>query len=253
MSLVPAKPVLDSFVFQAIYGGGYTYLDRCGQTLVDIERTRPDWVPGDVNVTAGNIANEKLRMGMQFTVDRFTVTTLHPTNLDAVGVETQALWNIVRENLGLSEYVRIGTRFQWILAKDSLEHAERCLAKAEFNLRLPEAWKKAGFECATRAMVAGLKRGPVEYRVSLQAVTRAEAISPSTLVTVDPRMLPKGRTAARLEAIKNRQKFNIDPMYVIHLDVDCVTYTPEVVKPQAYIREQREVVQKEFLSFIEGL
>lgn len=251
---VPSKPVLDSFVFQVIFGAGYTYLDRCGQTMVDIERARPDWVPGEVTVQSGNMANEKSGMNLLFSWDRFNFTAMRGPVVEEAAAEAQVLWDVVRENLNLSEFVRVGVRFQWILAREKLEHAERALEKAAFNVVLPSTWKEAGFAQANRSMVAGLQRDGVEYRVALQAGTRTVGLSPAMLATaVEPRMLPKGRQDAQKEAVKNRQKYNVDPMFVVNLDVDCVTFTPASVKPRAYIEEQFAVVQREFVPVLEGL
>lgn len=253
-SLVPARPVLDSIVFQVIYGGGYTYLDRCGQSLVDIERARPDWVPGEVNVFAGSINNEKLGMSVTFTVDRFNFSASKQPGVGDAAEEAQSLWEIVRENLNLSEYVRVGCRFQWILAKKSTEAAEHALAKGEFNVQTPPSWLKSGFEQVSRSVVAGFKRGSVEYRVALQAGTRTEGVSPTLALTaIEPRMLPKGRREAQLAAIKNRQTYNRDPMYVVNLDVDCATYGPSLVKPSLYMVEQSRVVQETFVPVLEKL
>ena len=199
-------------LFQVVYGGGYTYLDRCGQTIVDIERSRPDWSAGDVNPYVGNVTNEPLRMAMSFNVSTFDLNVMRFSDLDVACLEAQALWDVVRENLALTEYVRVASRFHFLLAKTTIEDAEKAMVKAGMQLTLPNAWTEAGFSPTTRMMVAGVKRAGVEYRVGLQTVTRTEGLLPSSLVTTDPRMLPAGRKQARLNALKNRQSYRGCPV-----------------------------------------
>lgn len=258
MELISAKPVLDSLVFQIIYGGGYTYLDRCGQTLVDIERARPDWIPGDVSTHSGQLSNEVMRLAASFSVDRFELSATHimttkGAGLGAVAEEAQALWDTIRDNLALTEIVRVAVRFNWLLAKTSIEVAEKALVGAPMKLVLPEPWSAAGFSPTTRSMVAVVKKDSVEYRVALQTATRREGLQPTSLVATDPRFLPAGRKKAREDAIKNRLNYNANPLYGVHLDVDCVTFQPPHVKAASYITGQANVCREHFVPMLDNL
>lgn len=252
---VPATPFLDSLVFQVTYGGGYTFLDRCGQTMVDIEKARPDWLHAGANPMSGVMANETLRTNLVFNWERFELHVMRfkDENLDAICGDANKLWEIARDNLDLNEFVRIACRFHWLRAKQSLTQAEEAVPKAQLKITFPDAWKTSGFVPGARQPVIVMKREGMEYRVALQAVLRQEGISPTVLVSADPRMLPKGRQKAQLDAIKNRRSYNADPMYAVDLDVDCVAYAPTKVAPGAYIAEQYKAVREHFVPLLKDL
>src|SRR5579863_6636799 len=73
---VPATPFLDTFIFQVTFGAGYTFLDRCGQTMVDIERARPEWLASTATPMSGVMTNEVLRTNLAFNWDRFEIHVL---------------------------------------------------------------------------------------------------------------------------------------------------------------------------------
>ena len=107
-SRVAGKPFLDSLTFEVRYAFGQTYLDRCGQTLVDIERLGTGWITGDVNPNGGNIENPATDCAIQFDTQRFAFTASRiQGNLRAMAAACATTWDIVRANLALNEFVRV--------------------------------------------------------------------------------------------------------------------------------------------------
>jgi len=127
---------LDSVSFEVRYAFGYTYLDRCGQTIVDVERTLEGWVPGDTSVQSGTLAHPATGASVQFSPDRFVFTSTSPNDVDGMAISAASVWDIVRLNLGLTEWVRIGCRFQYLLPKASPEEVDKAMLRAPMRVAL---------------------------------------------------------------------------------------------------------------------
>lgn len=244
---------LDVATVQIRYAFGHTYLDRCGQTMVDIERMLPEWIPGEVKPTGGNLVNAKDNFSAVFGNDAFTLTAQNPEDdLDLFVKHAGVLWKAIRANLGLDELVRLGARFQYLQPRKSVEDAEKGLKSAELNVQLPPTL--SDFVLSVRGVVIVLERASHEYRVELKGITRTESIPPVELLAVQPKLLSKGQKAARLEMLKRRAQYAKDPMYAILLDVDCVRYSPDSkVRIEDFVREQYTTVIRDFLPIIQRI
>lgn len=248
------EPFLGELAFEVRYNYGYSYLDRCGQTLIDIERAKPDWVAGDVNPQSGTIQNPKKNYVVAFDAKRFAISGMRPHDIKAFAEEAQSIWAIVRDNLGLSDFLRAGCRFNYYLPTRSTEESEAKLAKAGLNVIYPEEFQEKGYKPKFRELVVTLERKGIEYRTGLRGVTRTEITTPaSSLITTDPRLLPAHQREARLEAIKVRAAYNRSPEYAIHLDIDCAQFEPQQLKPDVYILECELVLQNDFLRLLTSL
>jgi hypothetical protein len=249
---------LDSVSFEVRYAFGHTYLDRCGQTLVDVERNIEGWVAGDTDVQSGALANPSTGDSVRFSPERFVFTATQPREVSHLASTAAAIWGIVRLNLGLSEWVRVGARFQYLLPKSSSEDVERALLRAPMRVVLvapsPGAglsWPE-GFIQTAQQPSATFKKDGLQYRVALMSIIRAEGVSASSLIATNPRLLSKNRRQARLDAIKARQNYERNPSFAIHLDVDCFAEDPEEVEAESFIVAQAAEAGK-FRFLVDGL
>ena len=160
----------------------------------------------------------------------------------------------MRDNLGLSDFLRIGCRFNYYLPTRSIEDSEAKLANASLNVIYPDTLKEKEFKPKFREMVLTLERGGIEYRIGLRGVTRSEgAILASSLIVTDPRLLSIHQREARLEALKAQSAYSKNPEYAVHLDIDCAQFEPEHVKPNAYLLERELVLRSDFLKLLTSL
>lgn len=182
-------PYLDVLIVEVRYFHGLTYLDRCGQTLLDIERHLPDWLAGEANPQSGSMENVGLDCSLVFGPSSCAITARRPKDIDKVLRQASEIWSIVQANLGLSEFIRLGARFQYLLPTLGTEESEKRIATAGLGLQLPNEWESAGYTPTVRQMIVVLEREGCEYRVALQGITRTESISPSPLLTAKPQLL----------------------------------------------------------------
>jgi hypothetical protein len=245
---------LGELALEVRYAYGHGYLDHCGQTLIDIERSKPDWVAGDPTPQSGTLQNPKKNYYVAFDNRRFVISAIRPRETKDFAEEAHSLWTIVRDNLGLSDLLRLGCRFSYYLPTRSIEDSEDKLATAGLNITYPNTLKEKKFKPKFREMVLTLERGGVEYRVGLRGVTRSEsAIPASSLVTADPRFLSAHQREARLEALKAQAAYSKNPEYAVHLDIDCAQLEPQHVKPNVYVLECESVLRSDFLTLLTSL
>ena len=243
---------LGELAFEVRYAYGHGYLDHCGQTMIDIERSKPDWVAGDVSPQSGSLQNPKKGYLAVFDSRRFVLSAVRPRDTKGFAEEAQSLWTIVRDNLGLFDFLRVGCRFNYYLPTRSLEDAEAKLVKANLNVTYPK--DLSDYRPKFREMVLTLERQGVEYRVALRGVTRTEgAVSASSLISADPRSLSSHQREARIEAIKAQAAYNKSPEYAVHLDIDCAQCEQQQVKPSAYILDCESIIKADFLRLLTSL
>ncbi|MCP3963426.1 MAG: hypothetical protein GY719_36785 [bacterium] len=243
---------LDKVAFEIKFAFGHIYLDRCGQVLVEIERTMPGWVAGEVSPNSGRVQCPAHRQVANFNTEGFHIIASRPHNLDTFCDHATSLWRILRSNLGLDNLIRIGARFYFLLPAKDLEQVDERIANADLNVRLPSRLD-AAYTPIRRHIVVILKREEVEYRVELSGVERTESIPPPKGLP-DPRLLAKHQQKARIDQMRWREAYDKNPMYAVSLDIDCVQYEPETsVNPDRYIRRSFEVVTEDFKKTIEGI
>lgn len=247
--------ILDSVVFHIRYAFGHTYLDRCGQTLVDIEQNIPDWIAGDVMPQSGNVHNLGKGYDVKFSSDFFQFVAKRPKqSIEDIFENIDSIWRVICQNLGLSEFIRVSIRFNYLFPTKSYEDSERYIKKADIKVNIPQDIRDKGYSPKITSYIAVLEKEEMQYRVEMKGIYRAEGVDPSGVYVRDPRTLSTKQKEARLAAMINRSEYFKNPMYAVNLDVECfLDNIPEVFLPSKYIKEQNEIVQNDFYILLEKL
>ena len=254
-------PFLDTLVFEIRYAYGHTYLDRCGQTLVDIEQGMPSWMSAETTPNNGQLQDHTNGFAANFGPSKFDFTAFaaNTKKIETIATTAHSLWDIVKNNLGLSAYIRVGCRFRFLLAKRSLTETELGLSKSSFNIQLPESLQNGTYKPVVRQPMAVLASDQgVEYRVEMQSVIRQVNIAPTVLETTNPRLLSNNQRQAQLALLRQRaslgsSQINANLPNAIMLDVDCAQYENINAIPRSFITEQYEVVTRDFLPILRAL
>ena len=249
------RPILDTFIFEIRYGFGQLYFDRCGQTLFDIERECEGWITIAADPQTGTLERPDKNYRVAFNNHKFdfTAESAHKEEFPEIAKEASTIWKIIQANLGLDEFIRVGCRFQFLKAMNSIEQAEKALRKSQLNINLPENVNDSGYNVKSRKIVTILIKDEAEFRIQLEGITRMQSVDPSRVLVADPRMLSKKQNKARIERLRQLSEYTTDPMYAVKLDVDCACYEPETVNVKAYILEKSEIVRKDFFPILERL
>jgi len=241
------QPILDRWIVEIRYTFGHLYLDRCGQTIVDLEAKDPYWIVNEANPASGTLTHTRDNVNLQFTPHLFNISAQEP-KANFLELVEQA-WGIVKRNLALHEITRIGSRFQYLAAATNETDAEKAIAQSSLQMKFPEYLK--GFAVRARHFVTVIERDEVEYRLELAGITRREGQLPPSL-NHEPRFLSSGQRDARIELEKQRARFLKSPKYAVMLDVDCVLPFGKAGKvvPHQFAAQQHQVVKSEFLSLL---
>jgi len=133
----PEKMKIDILAFEARYKDGYRYLDRCGETLVQIQRHDRSWVVLGVNPQSGQLRNEDLNMLLTIThagvILQLLKSPIEMTGAEKVvqtfAHEAEAVYEITTGALNVTDTTRVGARFRFLAEADSLEEADRFLRR----------------------------------------------------------------------------------------------------------------------------
>jgi len=245
---------LHNVSFEVRFGDGFLYLDKCGQTLLDITRVHKQWVVTDVNVQGGSLDRYDTACKIIFSSDKFNFIApkAQTQSIEEISSEASTVWKFVKNNLGISDILRVGTRFIYLLPTKSNEHSESLLSRCKLNIDIPDDLLKNGFSVKTRNITTILQKDSYEYRINLGGVARYESVEPDALATKDPRFLSKNQREARLSQLKNLSRYKSDPMFAVQLDVDCFSELIELESVKDEILCQARIV-KDFLLELVGI
>ncbi len=249
-------PGFDSLSFEIRYAFGHVYLDRCGQTLVDLERECEGWLAGESDPRSGGAARPDHDYSMQFGPSRFNFSVQRTNNktIEEISLEISSVWRIVQANLSLTEFIRISCKFYFIAPTQSVEVAEKRLAKSVLNIQYPDSLPEDVYKRTTRYIKAGFERDGFEYQVELTGIRRAFGANPAQLAITDTRLLSKRQNEVRIAELKRASEYSVNPMFGVQFSVDCFQYGPgENLSIEEFVSEQYIIAKKDFYPIIEEI
>ena len=205
----------------------------------------PDW----------KIENPGKSLVASFNNTEFSFSSQKPYKLtiEEISREISSVWKIIQANLALEELVRVGVRFSYLLPTKSTDESEALIKRSKLNIVLPEGLQKDIYSIKNRQIIVVLSKDDTDYRVELAGVTRNEGLNPSELIRTDPRLLSNQQKQFRLEKLKQLNEYSANPMFAVHLNVDCSNYDLEFLSVEEYVLRQYEVVKVDFLPILNNL
>lgn len=243
---------LDLIVFEIKYSFGHLYWDRSGQTILDIETECEGWFNARDDKNTSRLENPEKRIALSFSDHRFNLSIDKPKSedLNTITLEIHKTWKIVKANLGLEDYDKLGCRFYYVKPTRSIVESEKLLKRSKFNLAVPYTLNQFGYELNVRHLVGIFEKNNMEYRVELKGITRAEGINPAGLLEKRPSAMSKRKNQYRLKKMEQVSNYSKDPMYAVMLDVDCVEVNPEDISTTDFFNAQLDTVQKDLLPIL---
>lgn len=253
------SPYLERVVYEIRYSYGHTYLDRCGQTLVDIEQSMPHWMAAEPTPASGQLLDHTNGFVANFGPVKFdfTANSANLKKIDMIGTSAHAIWDIIKNNLGLSSYIRVGCRFRFLLAKRSIADSESAISKSEFNVMMPK--HLSAYTPVSRQPILVIKsESNVEYRLELQVVTKQNNTSNLALTAAPTRLLTRNQKQAQSALMKQGRSLDTGSPgsslpYAILLDIDCAQYENINSNPRSFIEDQYSICIRDFVPILRGL
>ena len=246
------QPYFEKIVFELRYAAGYRYLDRCGETLIEIEERLPGWIPQEIKPSGGQLVNLDKDISFSFDSYRLNASQENPKKTDDFQEQVASLTDIICKNLGLSSYIRIGVRFYFLFPADSIEQAEKLVHQTNFVSISPKLIETFGPSVRAQKHIIIFEDGNEGRRIEFGGVRREEGKVPPQLLSVEPRLLPKGQREALVKKLQETKRYGEDPRFALQFDVDNYEREPESFNVRAFIERHEEFIREKLFRHVGG-
>lgn len=251
-------PFLDQAILEIRYSRGHYFFDRVGQVLVEFEQHDPEWVWEQVAPQGATATRDLGAVRVGFSNLKYDLTAAStnsggksaPIEIDSFVRYAAQTWKIVKANLLLSEFIRLGVRLVYILPKKSIEHSEQALAVSPLRPLLPDL---PGLKVKTRQTIVVFTQGRTEFRVDSGSVIRLQGVPPSPLMVHKPEQLPKHQREVRNRILQDEARYGKNPQFAVKLDVDCFEEDPEAIDIQKFVATSLQTIRESFLPILEKM
>lgn len=244
------KPYFEKIVFELRYARGHRYLDRCGETLIEIEEKLPEWVPIEITPSRGSLVNLSKDISFNFNSYKLDASQDDPKKTAEFVEQVAPLVDIVCKNLSLSEFIRIGVRFYYLLPTDSMENAEKMVQQTNFVNIAQKLIEACGSNITAQKHIVIFENENEGRRIEFGAVRREEGRIPPQLISADPKVLPKGQREALLKKLQETKRYAEDPRFALQLDIDNFEREPESFNVRAFIERHEEFIREKLFPLL---
>lgn len=203
--------LLQKIVFEARYNQGYRYLDRCGETMIELENKAKGWIAGEAVPISGQMANDAENMFFTFNSSKLDISQHYAdiSNYKNFIDYLYKFFDITRKNLGLKEYSRFGLRYWFLYPVDSAETGRKLLQKSHIFRENKEVEDIFGKKVKDKSAVVVLEEEGKGIRISLALAIKKGIdvkIEESVPMSTPPRRLPKGLKRGIYKRIKKKKE-----------------------------------------------
>ena len=244
------KPYFDRVVFELRYARGHRYLDRCGETLIEIEEKLPGWVPQEISPSRGSLINLEKDIQFNFSSYKLDASQNNPKTTVDFRDQVAPLVDIVCKSLSLSEFIRIGVRFYFLLAAQSMEQAEEMVRSTNFVTLNAKLVENLGPNIKAQKHIVIFEHANEGRRIEFGAVRREEGKLPPELLAVEPRLLPKGQREAFARKLEQTKRYGEDPRFALQFDIDNYEREPESFNARAFIERNEDFVRQKLFPLL---
>lgn len=244
------KPQFHKIIFELRYAQGHRYLDRCGETFVEIENRAPGWIPQEVSPSRGALVHLDKEILFSFNSYKLDAAQDHPKDTKEFREQIALLTDIVCKNLGISTFVRIGLRLFFLYPAASMEEAEEMVRQSKVATPNPKIVQIFGSVPQAQKHIFIFQNEQVGRRIEIGALRREEGRLVPELLSVEPRNLPKGQREALTKKLLETKRYSEDPRFSLQVDIDNYENDPEAFSVPSFIEKHEEFAQNELLKFL---
>lgn len=245
------KPYFEKVVFEVRYAKGHRYLDRCGETLIEIEEEFPEWIPQEISPSKGSLVHLARNINLNFNSYKLDASQEDPKSTSELIEQVSPIVDIVCKNFGLSQFIRLGVRFFFLFPATSMEQAEEYVRKANLVSINPKLIEACGPNITAQKHVIIFESGNEGRRIEFNAVRREEARLPPQLLAAEPKVLPRGQREALIKKLQESKRYGEDPRFAMQVDVDNYEREPESFNVKAFVEKHEEFIREKLLGLLE--
>jgi hypothetical protein len=246
------KPFQEQAILEIRYLKGYRYLDRCGETLIEIEEKLPNWVPSEISPTRGVLVDMDNNLTLSFDCAAFNIKQEDREGTERLAENAKALIKIVFSNFGISNLNRIGARFIYRRAVTSIEEGENLIRKMELVSVSGRLTSIVPRKLTRQNHTLTFEENNVGYRLILKTVERIRGEFPPELLKISPHMLPKNQREQLLRKMQSESTYRNDPRFAVYLDMDAYHIDPpEGTDPLTFFIEAENFVRTKVVTLFQ--
>lgn len=244
------KPYFEKIIFEIRYAKGHRYLDRCGETLIEIEEKFPQWVHKEISPSRGSLINLGKDINLNFNSYKLDASQDDPKTTTDLIEQVTPILDLVCKNFGLSQFIRIGVRFYLLFPASSMEEAEEFVKQTKFVSISPKLVEMCGSNITAQKHVIIFESANEGRRIEFNAVRREEGKLPPELLAVEPRVLPRGQRDVLIKKLGEAKRYGEDPRFALQLDIDNYEREPESFNVRAFIERHEEFAREKLLRLM---
>lgn len=246
------EAIHDRIAFELRYRFGYAYLDKCGRILNTLFRDYPEWVLRGEQVSPQNAPLVSLRNSclLNFSSDRIALTLerakeqpLSPEEVAQFLEQVDTVSALVTEQLGITEFIRIGCRSWYIFAADNVGASEKWLSELGLYQLSKQAISAFGEHVEASDLTLILVGDDRKYRINLSGIERQALVDTGEgLLTVRARTLHEKQREFLMEQQRLKKRVRQNPQFASAIDVDAFLENSLLVKPRDFVETSIEQI-----------
>ena len=247
--------LLRQLVFEARYFKGYRYLDRCGETMLDIESKVEGWSARDASPQSGNMINEEKGITFSFSSNKLNLVRDRIQNMDSNDFfsHSKSILNIVSENLGINEFDLFGVRYWFFYPVKTLEEGRKILSNCKIYSVRSDIEKIFNKSIKDTSIVIILEEENIGYRIAISIVHKEERLLNKGQLLLKPaHMYSKNQDKILIDQLKEKKKQKESQEMAILIDVDSYNKNPKLEEYDDFIQVSDKISKENLIKLLGG-
>lgn len=220
---------LTRVILELRYRKGFLYWDRCGATLLEIQKKYPKWKWESTSVELTRLIDLQRNMEFLFNIRNIRFIQNEVENLNQFKKVTTAITPLIVDKLEIERFSRIGNRYMYVLPLKTLSEG-REIIKISKAIEIPkERLAMFGKKSVKTSFTLHIDNEKIHYRIELTTIERIAS--------------PKN--------IKINEAFN--PKYGLRIDVDIATLgevKATTFDGSSFIQDNKKFLENNLVKFI---
>jgi hypothetical protein len=239
------EPLLRQIVFDVRYHYGYNYLDRSGKILNRVSQQHDEWVIGN-QVNAQNATLYSMKNGCRSVINPFSCSLsidrinseniLVEEDIDDFAIQSEEMLSVVSDELGLTEFSRIGFRAWYYFPCDTAIDADIWIRDLGILGLAPDLTSTYGGDLESMSLAVVIAGQDHRIRIGFDSVEMSAHVHTGPeIISIKASKLREGQKDFLRKQLKERRRLEINAKYAAVIDFDAFHDDPVSIEPRDFI------------------
>jgi hypothetical protein len=239
------EPLLRHVVFELRYDHGYNYLDRCGKILNRISRDHGEWVfanqASPQNANLYSMRNEcRLvfsALSCSLNIDRTNSSILIANeDIDDFAIQCEEMTSVVIDELGLTEFSRIGFRAWYYFPCESKQESDMWIQELGIINLAPDLISAYGSGLESMSLAVVITGQDHRLRIGFESLETSAQLHPGPeIINIKASKLRGGQKAFLREQLRSRRRLEINAKHAATIDFDSFQEDPPSIDARDFV------------------